>query len=99
MAVKHCMVNYLIPIGSSFLTNQGQQSESTLSPAEHIVHLEKYHLDEMGEDHPSKTIAWCWAKATVSPDGDMDPEDYDYTTHLNSVNCAKCLEEYYLNES
>lgn len=58
-----------------------------------IVHIEKYHLTD---NEPTTTIAWCGERATLHPDGRVDPENYDFVhnNHPAKATCFGCIAEH-----
>ena len=60
-----------------------------------MIHLEKYHLDEMMVDD-SETIAWCGKRATLHANGKVTPDGYNFVTREwpNNATCEECKENY-----
>lgn len=59
-----------------------------------MIHIEKYHLNEFGDEADSETVAECGARATLFVDGGSDPEDYDFYLKegASKSTCLACLQ-------
>ena len=60
------------------------------------IHIELYHLDELGDEEESVSISYCETRARLLVDGTTDPEDYDFYDRSNAgeADCLGCLQEF-----
>ena len=62
-----------------------------------MIHLEKEYIESEGDD-PDYVTAVCGAKATIQPNGDIEPPDYDFVVRpgdgivggVDQVTCPGC---------
>jgi hypothetical protein len=61
-----------------------------------IVHIEKYHANEFGEDEDSRSIAECGAIGILKPNGETIPEGYNFYLQPAGYksDCIPCLQAY-----
>ncbi len=43
-----------------------------------IIHMEKYYLDEGGDDEDATIIVYCGKRALIHPNGETTPAGFDF---------------------
>ena len=61
-----------------------------------ITHIEKYHLNEFGDEEDSICVTECGQRATLFAEGGTDPEGFDFYLQKNAhqSTCLFCLQAY-----
>jgi len=61
-----------------------------------MIHIEKYHANEFGDEEDSRSIAECGVSAILKPNGDIVPPDYNFYDKRAAYksDCIPCLQAF-----